>query len=113
MGKPIKLATMAAGLFLAFFLVWTILPFIIMFVSSFKDLLEAFNLPEKGAWGQVIPVFFDFEPTLKHYEELFTERNFTTYFFNSVVASLGSALISVTLGAMAVARGEAAGKGAR
>ena len=33
------------GLFLAFYLVWTLLPLLVMFVSSFKDLLEAFKLP--------------------------------------------------------------------
>ncbi len=87
--------------FLMVFLIWTVLPFIIMFVSSFKNLLEAFNLPEKGDWASVISVFFDFEPTAIHYRELFTERNFATYFFNSIVSSGGSALISVVLGAMA------------
>ena len=86
--------------FLAFFLVWTILPLFIMVASSFKDLLEAFTLPPVGAWSQV-GVFFDFTPTVKHYVSLFTERNFSTYLLNSLVASVGSALVSVVFGSMA------------
>ena len=87
------------GLFLAFYLVWTVLPLIVMFVSSFKDLLEAFKLPAVGDWLGAT-VFFDFTPTFKHYHNLFAELNFTTYLLNSILASLGSALISVVLGSM-------------
>jgi len=49
-------------LFLAVYLVWTLLPIFVMFVSSFKDLLEAFKLPSIGDWSG-IGVFFDFKPT--------------------------------------------------
>ena len=87
-------------IFLAVYLIWTLMPFLIMFVSSFKDLLEAFTLPEIGDFSGM-GVFFDFTPTTKHYTELFTERNFAVYFFNSVAVSTGSALVSVVLGAMA------------
>jgi len=86
--------------FLGIFFIWTVLPFIIMFISSFKDLLDAFALPKVGDYGGV-GIFFQFEPTTKHYVELFTERNFSTYFLNSIIASSGSALVSVVLGAMA------------
>lgn len=89
----------AAGLFVAVYLVWTVLPIFIMFVSSFKDLLEAFKLPAVGDWGGVL-VFFDFTPTVKHYVNLFGQLNFTTYFRNSLAAALGSALVSVVLGSM-------------
>jgi multiple sugar transport system permease protein len=37
--------------FLALFVVWTVLPIFIMFVSSFKDLLQAFQLPPVGQWS--------------------------------------------------------------
>ena len=86
-------------MFLAFYLLWTLLPIFVMFVSSFKDLLEAFKLPAVGDWGGVT-LFFDFSPTFKHYHNLFADLNFTIYFFNSIAASLGSALISVVLGSM-------------
>jgi multiple sugar transport system permease protein len=39
--------------FLAAFLVWTVLPLVIMVVSSFKDLLEAFALPPVGKWSEI------------------------------------------------------------
>ena len=94
-----RLGEVAVGLFLAFYLVWTLLPLLVMFVSSFKDLLEAFKLPEVGDWAGVT-LFFDFTPTFKHYHNLFADLNFTTYLLNSILASLGSALISVVLGSM-------------
>ncbi len=99
-------------LFLIFFFVWTVLPLFIMVVSSFKDLLDAFQLPEVGDWGD-IGVMFDFEPTGAHYVELFTEKHFGTYLRNSLIASLGSAAVSVSLGSMAayaLSRAEFRGK---
>ncbi|MEM9439805.1 MAG: carbohydrate ABC transporter permease [Pseudomonadota bacterium] len=89
-----------AVVFLAIYLVWTVLPLFIMFVSSFKDLLEAFKLPTVGDWAG-ITVFFDFTPTFKHYVDLFSDNNFGTYLTNSIIASLGSAVISVVFGSMA------------
>ena len=68
--------------FLAVYVVWTVLPIFIMFVSSLKDLLEAFKLPGVGDWSG-IGVFFDFSPTFKHYHNLFADLNFTVYFGNS------------------------------
>lgn len=98
--------------FLVVFFVWTVLPLFIMVVSSFKDLLDAFQVPAVGDWGGV-GVMFDFTPTGQHYVELFTEKHFGTYLRNSVIASLGSAAVSVSLGAMAayaLSRAEFRGK---
>lgn len=88
-----------SAVFIGFYVVWTVMPIFIMFVSSFKDLLEAFNLPAIGDWAGV-SVFFDFTPTTKHYYELFANLGFSTYLFNSLAAAGGSALVSVVLGAM-------------
>ena len=99
-------------LFLIIFFVWTVLPLAIMLTSSFKDLLDAFKLPAEGDWGGV-GVMFDFEPTGAHYIELFTEKHFGEYMRNSLIASLGSALVSVFLGSMAayaLSRAEFRGK---
>jgi multiple sugar transport system permease protein len=85
--------------FIAFYMVWTILPIFIMFMYSFKDLQEAFKLPAIGDWAGVT-VFFDFTPTTKHYYELFANLGFSTYLFNSLVAAGGSAIVSVVLGSM-------------
>jgi multiple sugar transport system permease protein len=89
-----------AAVFIAFYVLWTVLPIFIMFVSSFKDLLEAFKLPAVGDWAG-ISVFFEFTPTTKHYYELFANLGFSTYLFNSLVAAGGSAVVSVVLGSMA------------
>ena len=88
-----------SAVFIALYVVWTVLPIFIMFVSSFKDLLEAFKLPAVGDWGG-ITVFFEFTPTTKHYYELFANLGFSTYLFNSLVAAAGSAVVSVILGSM-------------
>ena len=99
-------------LFLIIFFVWTVLPLAIMLISSFKDLLAAFKLPAEGDWGGV-GVMFDFAPTGAHYIELFTEKHFGEYLRNSLIASLGSAIVSVSLGAMAayaLSRAEFRGK---
>lgn len=99
--SPLRTAlSVATGVFLGIYLLWTLLPLLVMFVSSFKDLLEAFQLPDVGDWSS-IGVFFDFTPTTKHYVNLFVNLNFSTYLINSIIASAGSAAISVVLGAMA------------
>ena len=100
------------SLFLIIFFVWTVLPLAIMLISSFKDLLDAFKLPAEGDWGGV-GVMFDFAPTGAHYIELFTEKHFGEYLRNSLIASLGSAIVSVSLGSMAayaLSRAEFRGK---
>lgn len=88
-----------SAVFIAFYVVWTVLPIFIMFMSSFKDLLEAFKLPAVGDWAGV-KVFFEFTPTTKHYYELFANLGFSTYLINSLIAAAGSALVSVILGSM-------------
>jgi len=95
----LKVLKWVSPVFLAFYLVWALLPLFIMFVSSFKNLLDAFAIPAPGNWLDA-GVFFDFKPTVAHYVKLFTENNFGTYLFNSLVTSIGSAVIAVTLGAM-------------
>ena len=89
-----------SGIFVAFYMIWTVLPIFVMIVSSFKDLLEAFKIPAVGDWLGA-RVFFDFSPTFQHYIDLFTEQPFGIYLFNSIVAAGGSAIISVVLGSMA------------
>lgn len=95
-----RLLRVLAVVFVIFYLVWTLLPFVIMFVSSFKDLLEAFKLPAVGDW-MGIGIFFEFTPTLKHYSTLFHENNFSRYILNSLIAAGGSAVISVIFGSLA------------
>jgi multiple sugar transport system permease protein len=86
--------------FIVLYVIWTLLPLLIMLLSSFKDLLDAFRLPALGDWGGVIKIF-EFTPTLKHYVDLFTVDQFGTYFMHSLLSALGSAALSVFFGAMA------------
>lgn len=86
--------------FVAAYLAWTLLPILIMFISSFKDLLEAFKIPAVGDWAGV-RILLEFTPTLKHYENLFVSLDFSRYMANSLIAAGGSAVISVILGSMA------------
>ena len=95
-----KVFSWFAKIFVAFYLVWTVLPIFVMIVSSFKDLLESFQIPAVGDWLGA-RVFFNFSPTFQHYIDLFTQQPFGTYLFNSIVAAGGSAIISVVLGSMA------------
>lgn len=88
------------AIFIVLYLIWTLLPIFVMFVSSFKELLAAFNLPAVGDWSG-IGVFFEFEPTFRHYVNLFTNQNFSTYMMNSLLAVGGSAVIAVVFGSMA------------
>ena len=112
-GWPSKVFKWFSVVFIAFYMLWTVMPIFIMFMSSFKDLLEAFKLPAVGDWAGVT-VFFDFTPTTKHYYELFANLGFSTYLFNSLVAAGGSAVVSVILGSMcaySLSRIEFRGKG--
>ncbi|MCW2306600.1 carbohydrate ABC transporter permease [Rhodobium gokarnense] len=86
-----------AQVFLVIYLIWTVSPFIIMVGSSMKDLLEAFTLPRVGDWLGALS-FFNFSPTFKHYVALFADESFGTYLGNSLIASVGSAIIAVVLG---------------
>lgn len=107
-----RIVGLLTAVFLGLYVLWTVLPIFIMFVSSLKDLLQAFQLPPVGHWAG-IGVFFDFEPTLHHYRNLFANLGFSTYLANSLLASLGSALVSVVLGSMAaysLSRAEFRGK---
>jgi multiple sugar transport system permease protein len=95
-----KAFKIGAMIFIPAYLVWTLLPIFIMFISSFKDLLEAFKLPAIGDWSGV-GVMFEFTPTLKHYYNLFADLNFSEYMLNSLIAAGGSAIVSVIFGSMA------------
>ena len=86
-----------AKIFLVVYVIWTVLPFIIMISSSLKDLLQAFTLPEVGDWAGTASII-DFTPTFKHYVALFTEESFGTYLTNSLIASVGSAILAMVLG---------------
>jgi multiple sugar transport system permease protein len=104
--KPAVMIVTAVVL-LVFFL-WSVMPLFIMLISSIKTQREAFALPEIGDIKGAFTAFFKFKPTGTHYRELIINEGFWTYIWHGLVASIGSALISVslgTLGAFGLSRG--------
>ena len=99
--------------FLGLYLVWTLVPLVIMTVSSLKP-GEGFALPPFGHWAEYFKKLFWFTPTLDHFRVIFTQDKFGTYLLHSVFAAGGSAIVSVLFGttaAYAISRGRFRGKG--
>lgn len=83
-----------------FVLVVSIYPILWVFISSFKEVPGGLGLPEKWVFDGYITIF--------------TKLNIQTYFFNSILISVVSTVLSVTVVAMAAyvsARIEFRGKG--
>lgn len=83
-----------------FVLVVSVYPILWVFISSFKEVPGGLGLPEKWVFDGYITIF--------------TKLNIQTYFFNSILISVVSTLLSVTVVAMAAyvsARIEFRGKG--
>ncbi len=94
------------------FFLWTTAPLVIMVLSSFKELREAFQIPNVGDWHGALKIF-SFTPTPKHYVSLFEEHHFVPYIVNSIVAAGCSSIIAVVLGVLAaygLARGRIPGE---
>lgn len=112
-GRGARLTGVMISAFLAIYVTWTLVPFYIMVTSAFKPRGSAFNLPAEGDWVGALSKLVLFDPTTEHFTALFTQVDFGRYMTNSVLAALGSALISVGLGttaAYAISRGRFRGK---
>ena len=72
-GVLVKALKWGSPIFLAFYLIWSLLPLFIMLMASMKDLLDAFEVPKPGDWASVT-MFFDFSPTFTHYVALQDEK---------------------------------------
>lgn len=114
-GKGSRLTGIAISTFLGLYVIWTLVPFYIMFTASFKaGTGAAFTLPQEGDWVGAAKKLVSFDVSLEHYAGLFSEVDFGRYMTNSVTAAIGSALISVVFGttaAYAISRGRFRGKG--
>jgi multiple sugar transport system permease protein len=111
-GRGARLSGPVIGMFLAIYMIWTLVPFYIMLTSAFKA-KGSFRLPAEGDWLGAFSQLVFFDPTLEHFTALFTEAEFGRYIGNSVMAALGSAVISVAFGttaAYAISRGRFRGK---
>lgn len=79
--------------FLTAILIFNLIPFYWMIVTSFKTDAEAYAIP---------PTWWPVKPTLyEGYGKVLTWTNFPRHFLNSVIVSLGAALLSTVVGAFA------------
>ena len=66
-------------------------PFVWTFLTSIKETRDAFANP---------PVWV-FQPTLEHYGVLWLEEGFTYFFINSMIVTVGTVVISISIGCLA------------
>ncbi|HSR71638.1 MAG TPA: carbohydrate ABC transporter permease [Kiloniellales bacterium] len=81
-----------AYLAIALTLFITLFPIYWIAVNSFKLDIDIFSVP---------PVWFDFDPTLKHYRAAFIERPFLIYAMNSAIVAIATTIVSLVFGTMA------------
>jgi multiple sugar transport system permease protein len=89
---------------LAAFVIWTLIPFYWMLVTSLKDHKEIYGT---GA------TLFPQEPTLENYRVLLFETNYVRFFINSMTVALGTTFVTVlcaSLAAYAITRFEFPGR---
>jgi multiple sugar transport system permease protein len=97
---------LAVYTFLGLVLLFNLTPLAWMVLTSLKTDAEALRIP---------PTLLPEEPTLDAYVQVLVYADFLTYFRNSLIVSLGSALLSTALGALAaygISRYRFSGRGA-
>lgn len=72
--------------------VYNVVPFLWMMFTAMKTEKEAYAIP---------PTFFPEDLTFEAFEQLLRWTNFPRYFLNSTIISLGTALLSTLIGALA------------
>ena len=93
MGKRLFKGSTIAYLLLGFICIYNIVPFLWMVFTSLKTNPEAYAIP---------PTWWPRKPTLyEGYIKVLTWTNFPIYFMNSTIISLGAALLSTIIGALA------------
>jgi multiple sugar transport system permease protein len=83
--------TACIGLVLFLFLLWTIVPILLVISTSFKVARDIFTVP---------PTFF-FQPTVENYVRALMAGDFGRYFVNSVIVAVTSSLLALTTGSLA------------
>jgi multiple sugar transport system permease protein len=92
MRKRVGTGRMVAYAVLGLIVLYNITPFLWMLFSSFKTDAEAYANP---------PTIWPEAPALDAYVQVLRYGNFVRYFVNSTIVSLGAALLSTALGALA------------
>ena len=80
------------GVFLILVCIYCLIPFAWMLSTSLKTEAEAFRIP---------PTWIPLEPTIDSYIGIWVRKNFGTYFLNSTIISLATAILSTFFGALA------------
>ncbi|OWV84475.1 carbohydrate ABC transporter permease [Rhizobium sp. R693] len=86
------ISRLLAYLVMAFALFITIFPIYWLAVNSFKLDIDIFAVP---------PVWFEFSPTLKHYDAAFIGQPFLIYALNSLIIAVTTTIVSLVFGTMA------------
>ena len=76
---------------MALWVVICIFPFLWTFLTSVKETREAFASP---------PVWI-FRPTFEHYVSLWLEEGFWFFFINSMIVTIGTVVVSISIGCLA------------
>jgi len=71
---------------------FNIIPFVWMISTSLKTDKEAYSIP---------PTFLPQQPTIESYNQIIIWTSFPRYFLNSIIISLGTALLSTFIGSLA------------
>jgi multiple sugar transport system permease protein len=78
-------------LILILFAIWSIVPVLLVVITSFKTQMDIFDVPFK----------LIFQPTLINYVKAFTTGDFSNYFKNTLFIAICSSLISIFFGTFA------------
>lgn len=87
-----KSLTIGPYLIIAFVCIFNMVPFLWMVSTSFKTYEEAHRIP---------PSYLPQDPTGESYTQILVWTNFPRYYLNSTIISLGTALLSTFVGALA------------
>jgi multiple sugar transport system permease protein len=90
--RRMRTTTVLAYLILIGVCLFNLLPFVFMLFTSLKTDQEAYAIP---------PTFWPKRATLDAYTQIIVWSDFPRYFLNSTIVSLGTALLSTVLGALA------------
>jgi len=90
--RKLQTTTVLAYVILIGVCFFNLLPFVFMLSTSLKTDQEAYAIP---------PTFWPKQATLDAYTQVIVWTNFPRYFMNSTIVSLGTALLSTVLGALA------------
>lgn len=89
--RRVRPSGMVRGVVIAIFLLWTLVPVILILLTSFKRAPDIFT--------QVPRLIF--QPTLENYANAFVRGNFAHFFMNSVIVAACTTVVSITIGTLA------------